>query len=212
MIIVSAILVFAANGFILFLVYRNLKRHMERNSAADDLLTQIRDEIGHIMTELNQVTDRNVGIVEGKMAELSRLLDDTDRKILLLSREKEKLDAGKRYSQLKPPVLILPEDNTEKGNNRENGPELPGLSVLPPDAGLKNTAPVNMAQEERPETPASTETRTSREPGESREPQGFREEAIAMHRQGIDRRLIAKKLQKTIGEIDLIISLEERKG
>jgi len=33
-----------------------------------------------------------------------------------------------------------------------------------------------------------------------------------MYRQGIDRRLIAKKLHKTIGEIDLIISLEERKG
>ena len=203
MTILYALLVLAANGAVVFLVYRSLRKRIDASSAAADLLDQIRAEIGQIMTELNQVTDRNIGLVEGKIAELSRTLEEADKKIVLLSREGEKLSVGKRYSQLKPRVSVLP-GALSRGDEAMGAPEAP--------ASEPEGEPTRGKDEE---TPGRIEGQVGNEAGiqgETPRSAGTREEVVAMHRQGIDRRLIAKKLHKTMGEIDLIISLEERKG
>ncbi len=201
MTILYALLILAANGAVVFLAYRSLRRRIDAASASTDLINQVRAEIGQIITELNQVTDRNIGLVEGKIAELSRTLEEADKKIVLLSREGEKLSVGKRYSQLRPRVSILP-DVVSPVEGAAAAPITPTLSSKPAhrNGGEGPSQILDQAQ--------------SRAQAQVEAPRGAggREEVVAMYRQGIDRRLIAKKLHKTIGEIDLIISLEERKG
>ena len=79
-----------------------LKRQMARSLDATEVLDGIRDEINHLVVQLNQTTDRNVGLTEDCIVRLQKLLDDADRRIALLGRESGKHEMSVRvYDQLK---------------------------------------------------------------------------------------------------------------
>jgi DNA invertase Pin-like site-specific DNA recombinase len=94
-----AFLVLILVGFLL--LYLLLRRRIESRTDASALLAQVRNEVDRIIVELNQTTDRNVSLLEDRLASLADLLAQADKKIGLLRRESEKHDTSTQiYSRI----------------------------------------------------------------------------------------------------------------
>lgn len=189
---IQAIIILAANFILLFFIYKILDRKIKNRLAANKLLQEVRSEVELMVLELNQVTDRNVGLLEERISRLSKLLGEADRKIVTLSKEGEKYSlGGATYNQLRPKSRNPVEQTTEPSDPAKQlfFPEKPEESKTPPEADKPSKI------EETPENLADV-----------------RGEVMRLYKEGIDKRIIASKLKKTMGEIELIISWEERKG
>lgn len=88
-----------AVGFLV--LYLALKKKIEARTDAASVLKQIRDEVDRLIVELNQTTDRNITLIEDKLASLNEQLALADKRIAMLRREAVKDQAGTRvYSNL----------------------------------------------------------------------------------------------------------------
>lgn len=86
-------------GFLV--LYVLLRRRIESRTDASALLAQVRDEVDRLIVELNQTTDRNVSLLEDRLASLADLLAQADKRIALLRRESEKHDTSTQiYTRL----------------------------------------------------------------------------------------------------------------
>jgi hypothetical protein len=85
----------------LVLIYALLRDRVRRATTADSQIAEIREEVSRLLVELNQTTDRNIALLEDKIASLNGELATADKKIGLLRREIEKHDVGTQiYSRL----------------------------------------------------------------------------------------------------------------
>ena len=80
----------------LALVYVVLRERIRRSLSSVSQIREIRDEVDRLIVELNQTTDRNIALVEDRIAALNELLGKADKKIGLLRRETEKHEMGQR--------------------------------------------------------------------------------------------------------------------
>ena len=94
-----------------FLVlYLVLKRLLEKQYSHKAEIARVQAEVEKVIVELNQTTERNIGLIENKIREMETLLDSTDKRLNLLKRESEKHDLSKKvYTQL-----------AEHGNKNKN--------------------------------------------------------------------------------------------
>ncbi|UCF97667.1 MAG: hypothetical protein JSV89_21240 [Spirochaetaceae bacterium] len=84
-----------------FIVYLLLKAKLNKSLDPKAVLESIREEVDRIIVELNSTTDRNITLLEDRVQNLSSLLEQADRKIVVLKREIEKHElSGKVYSEL----------------------------------------------------------------------------------------------------------------
>lgn len=168
---VGTLLLIIANVVVLAAFFFYFRRRIARALESDTIIARVRDEVGQMIVELNETADRNIAVLEERIARLSNLLSDADKRIVVLKKEADKSRAKERvYSQLKPrpaPVEARP----------------PLVDAAPP-AAPKSVEPIR--------------------------PKSLREEVLDLHRQGIEPRTIAARLNKTVGEVELIISLGER--
>jgi hypothetical protein len=81
----------AAGFAVLYLV---LKKKIEARTDSSAILRELRDEIDRIIVELNQTTERNISLIEDRLASLSDHLAQADKRIALLRRESDKHDAS----------------------------------------------------------------------------------------------------------------------
>jgi len=85
----------------LLLIYALLRDRVRRAASSDAHIAEIRDEVSRLLVELNRTTDRNIALIEDRIASLNELLSSADKKIGLLRRETEKHDVGTQiYSRL----------------------------------------------------------------------------------------------------------------
>ena len=80
----------------LLLIYALLRDRVRRATSRDAHIAEIRDEVSRLLVELNRTTDRNIALIEDRIASLNELLSSADKKIGLLRRETEKHDVGPR--------------------------------------------------------------------------------------------------------------------
>jgi hypothetical protein len=116
---------------IVFLVFR---RRINRILEGGELIDTIKDEINHLVVELNQTTERNIGLIEERIGRLQKLVGDADRKIMLLGKESEKVKFGAEvYDRLKKAAPIVhpaaPPKNSF-GDDREQRGD-PDKAVVP---------------------------------------------------------------------------------
>jgi hypothetical protein len=155
----SITLSLALNILVLGAIFLYLNARVTKLLRKDALLDKVREEIEGLVLDLNQTTERNIGLIEDRINTLKRFLDSADKRIVLIGRETEKHETTNR---------------------------------------LYN----NLARKKaRDRTPDDEGTKKSLNP----------EEVIDLHRKGISSGIIAHKLGTTIGEVDLIISLQDRK-
>jgi hypothetical protein len=212
----------------LLLIYVLLRDRVRRATTADSQIAEIRDEVSRLLVELNQVTDRNIALVEERMTALSELLAVADKKLGLLRRESDKHDVGTRiYSRLaegrtprEEEMRGVPRREEMRGVPRRadtRGMSPAATAGLSPaaTAGLSPAAtaglsPAATAAVEAGAVPLAVEL--SETPSPRAELTDARQRVLMLHRAGFSQSLIASRVGMPLGEVELIIALEQRKG
>ena len=107
----SFFLIVSLNLIILFVIYLILKKRIDNSSSAEHVLKSIRDEVDRMLVELNQTADRNIALLESKINDVHDVMEQTDRKIKVLEREKDKQDLSRKiYSELNKSTKVVAEE------------------------------------------------------------------------------------------------------
>ena len=166
-----------------------LLRRVDARMRQDVALDEIKREVAAIVTELNQTTERNIALIEDRISRLEELTDRADRRITALQGIEDRDRAADRtYSRLKPPSLPAEKRLDEYPADGET----PALSDAPDIIQLK------LGQQ------------ASSPGGGVRD--AFREKVRALRRDGLGAEQIASRLGTTVGEVDLVLALDERNG
>lgn len=95
-----------------FLLFLYLRGRIEQQLNATDLLKNVQHEVDAMVRELNVSAERNIGVLEARLAEMEGLLTKADQKVLVLSKELERRERStETYTQLKktlPEVATAP--------------------------------------------------------------------------------------------------------
>jgi hypothetical protein len=221
----------------LVLVYLLLRDRLRRAASSEARIAEIREEVSRLLVELNQATDRNVALMEDRIGVLNEAISTADKKIGLLRRETEKHDVGSRiYSRLAEgrPLQSAEEGELPQGQQPEVRPPKTAPPPVPPLAVELSEKPARAGRSEAAAAPrrgasrdpaASQEMAGARgagapvppraaeagEPGGSR-PGDVRQRVMMLFRAGFSPSLIASRVGAPVGEVELIISLEQRRG
>lgn len=168
-------------GWILFLViFRVVVRRAVRPTR---ILGEIEAEIDSLVTELNGTTERNIRLLEEAILRLKRATDEADKRLRVMQGELKKRD-------------------------EETPPPRPDYSHL---ASRKPISLKVVEEKEESAEPPRTDPRVAEaKPPSSEGNSDIRAEITALARQGIDSRLIASKVGRPVGEVELIISLMQK--
>ena len=94
------------NMVVILLIYFRIRIQVRKSTETSHVLDEIRDDVEALIVEINQITDRNVSIIENRVRQLHRLMEDADKRITLLNRENEKhFSEIPRYNDLKKPGM-----------------------------------------------------------------------------------------------------------
>ncbi len=183
----------------LVLVYLLLRDRLRRAASSEARVAEIREEVSRLLVELNQATDRNVALMEDRIAVLNEALSTADKKIGLLRRETEKHDVGSRiYSRLAEGRPPRPREAEE---TRETAAAPPAPAAPEPVA-----VPVPAAAPAPAAGPPLAVELSGRAAGD------LHQRVMMLFRAGFSPSLIASRVGAPVGEVELIISLEQRKG
>jgi len=215
----------------LVIIWFVLRARISRALEIDGLLSEARKEARLLTIEINETTDRNITLIEDRLAALRDLLAEADRRMGVMRRE-----TGRRqtetdvYSRLgrRVPVgsakamvtgesmtaaISLGEGSASEATDsfREDSRDLVSPAGAEADDGKKSETgsvphvhgdPVPLPLP--PRVPDVITAPTSVIP-----PRGLRDRAIDLHRAGFSADIIAARLGATISEIELLVSLEE---
>lgn len=184
-----------------FLPRRRLRRDLE----IETLTKRLRQEVDALVTELNGTTERNVALLEQQIRRLKEEKQEAARAVGVLKRETETHKAAdKTYSELARirPLQISVED--------PNSPA-PAVSETVQNPGSYPSPIPN-----RPPAPSAKEVSAALNPSATTAARHLqdlspREKALMLHRGGAGSDAIAAELNMSRGEVELIISLHERR-
>jgi len=149
------------------------RRWLASRLAAPRQAADLGEEVGRLVTELNQAAERTVVLLEDRTAALNELLAAADKKIGLLRREIERHETGARvYGQLGGPRA-----RAAAGRGAETGPDQPAAEAAA----------------------APDDARTA-----------MRREIARLARAGLSPAAIAARVGTPLGEVELILALEQR--
>jgi len=228
-------------GGLLF-VYLLLRDRVRRATSVESRMAEVREEVSRLLVELNQATDRNIALMEDKITALNAAISTADKKIGLLRRETEKHDVGSQiYSRLAegrhhraaaavPAAAESAEYRTAEANppstsaggfgDAESAGYRDAESAGYRDAESAGVRDLRPARSSRPplEAPRAVVAR----PAEPTTPLAVelsgaaatdvRQRVMMLYRAGFSPSLIASRVGAPVGEVELIISLEQRKG
>jgi len=184
------------------------RRWLARRLSAPRQAADLGEEVGRLVTELNQAAERNVLLLEDRVAALDGLLAAADKKIGLLARELERHEAGARvYGRLAGPRTRAAAAAAETGAAAPVAAAAPAASAAAPAAApaaaaVAVAAPV--AAVAAPVAAAAAATAT----GDARTV--MRSEIGRLDRAGLTPSAIAARVGAPLGEVELIVSLVRR--
>ncbi|MDR2468596.1 MAG: hypothetical protein LBD22_06525 [Spirochaetaceae bacterium] len=160
-----------------------LRAFVIKKTSAARISQEVREEVQHIITEIDRVTDSNMFLIEQRIEQLKTILTDADRRIGALGREVEARDRrDAAYAELgrkkKPSATSTNKtDGTDKNELFDGGPapEQPVVAV-PPTQYTKQ------------------------------------EQIILLSASGLTPAQISAKLNMTITEIEMVLVLHKKDG
>ena len=207
----------ALNIVVLAIGFVFLHAKLDRKVRPDALLDEIKREVNSIIVELNQTTDRNIGLIEERIESLNAMLEKVDKRLALIRREWEQHEAGARvYTDLK---RVAKQSKSSGGGL----PPVPGASEAPGEPAVGKPRIAEPGAEARSEAhpefasrpsgdsevlPSGSESAKRSQEARSR----VREQVVSLHRKGIAPNIIASRVGSTLGEVELIIALHDGKG
>jgi hypothetical protein len=224
------------NLIVITLVYIHLHRKIGKRQSAGHIISDVRREVDEMIVELNQTTDRNVGVIEERLQRLSRAVDEADKRIRLLQKSTDTFTMNTAtYSKVRPKVRTQETVHTRGGSsdgsgeldfgpardtqekNRSGDPAVRQTAVGEngsgstsageagsPNAGEAGGANTNEAGKGR--SPVSGEAEQTEPASDDR-----RKQVKELYREGMSAELIASRLDATVGEVELMITLMEEK-
>ncbi len=199
----------------LFAIWFILRARVRRFLELESLLSGVREEARALVTELNETADRNVSLVEDRMASLRALLDEADRRIGLAKRELAGRAAEREvYARLnkrrpivpggaEPDIPAAPSRAAPSADAAEGTADGESAAAARADADSAAEAPEGPPPESFPEVTISKErVRPEKSP---------RERALELHRSGFSAQIIAARIGATVAEVELMIEMEERR-
>jgi hypothetical protein len=159
----NTVILIGLNALALVFMFGFFNRKIEKRLESGNLLENVRREIQGIILELNKTTDRNIGLIEERVASLKEFIESADKRIMLINREAEKHELSTQVYNMLRKKSRLPTEDQPQGE------------------------------------------------GVPRRPVSY-EEVMNLYNKGISAGLIANKLGTTIGEVELVISLQAGKG
>jgi hypothetical protein len=210
----------------LFVIWFLIRARVRRYLELENLLAGVREEARSLVLELNETADRNVSLIEDRLAALRSVLDEVDRRIGLERREISSRDKEKEvYARLNKRRPIVPSSELELSGlgSLDRRQEPAGLASEPirldlshetqPSAqpGAQTGAqPASWAAAEGATSDAMPHVELSKAPIVPGRTQ--RDEALDLYRQGFSPDLIAARLGATVSEIELLVEIEERRA
>jgi hypothetical protein len=141
---------------------------------------------------------------------MKEMIDKADSRLSLLQKETDKQTRGAAtYSSVRPRIVQTP------------APEKPVKAEKPAESARGKSAGIEAADEEKEGGTSAAAPKQEAASGTAPEKKKRRESAgtpdkrarvIELHRQGISPDIIASRLDSTIGEVELIITMAEGRG
>ncbi|WP_319561851.1 hypothetical protein [Marispirochaeta sp.] len=172
--------------WILFIVVFRLVH--KRTVRPKKLLTEIESELDSLLVEMNGTTDRNIRLIEDSVRRLKEEVAKADKRIRILQGQNQKRDDIPRtdyvhLARKKPLSIEVVEE------------------------------PVTKAGDSISDSTLATENKsgdTSSRPLDNQTGNSVKEKIIELNKKGIDAKIIAGKVGRPLGEVELIISLSEK--
>jgi hypothetical protein len=186
----SGWVILSINLVLLFVCLLVFRRYVDRRTSQQNALDEVKQEVGAIITELNQTTERNIELVEDRMRRLRELMDGADKRLGALRRHAESDKAADlTYSRLRDQVPLVQHQDEEA----TSAPETESVTQAPVEPKAEPAAePVPDGQSGQPEEVP------------------LRERVKSLYLRGLAPERIAVITGRTVGEVELMISLEER--
>ncbi|AEF83048.1 hypothetical protein [Leadbettera azotonutricia] len=165
--------------------------YIKRRTSRDSILGEIQDEVDSILFRINEITDRDITLLEDREKSLQALLDDADRRLKVYARELDRHEnSGKAYQAL---GLRMQRNGKAADSDLPVPPQtVPAAEAIP----LPAAEPPRFAQAEK-----QIEA----------EPRPIGEQVRDLSLAGFSAPLIASKLGISISEAELAMALLERK-
>ncbi|MDR0730977.1 MAG: hypothetical protein LBF63_04855 [Treponema sp.] len=177
-----------------FFVYAHL--YIRRRTSRESLLAAYREEVDRLIAEIDHATDRDTQLVEERITALRKILEETDRRIALMSRDVEKRrSAAELYTALgtRRPAASAPAEQTLNDLNPAGRP--------PSEPTATEPAPTEQAPTEQTKTPDSAPA-----------PPTLTQRVLELSRQGFAAELIAARLGISRTEVELALTVSRRMG
>jgi len=190
-----------------FVVRARVRRYLD----LENLLDGVREEARALVLELNETADRNVSLVEDRMAALREILAETDRRIVVSRRELSSRENEREvYAKLNKRRPIIPGSVGSlpiiEPASEGKAPEAANVSA--PDAPIRLALePAEAVLSGQRQAPEISVPGNAILPGMTR-----REEALDLYRRGFSADLIAARTGATVAEIELLVEMEERRS
>lgn len=163
--------------FLVFFFYFRYRFNKSFNSRV--ILDEIREEMEDMLRQLNEASERNIMIIEGRIEDLKALIQEADKRISLLKKEEQRGDnMQKAYSGL--------------SKKREISLSLSGRAE-------------DKQQKELFLSDQKTKKNTNESPAQAKS--AVRNKVLELYQQGETAREIAARLGMSLAEVELIISL-----
>ncbi|MFA6508170.1 MAG: hypothetical protein WCT14_18850 [Treponemataceae bacterium] len=217
-------LVFWAASFLYF------RSYLSKRTSSQRILAEFRDEVEKLVAEIDAATDRDVQLVEERMKALRSLLDEAEKRIGTMRREVDRRSSEERaYSELGKRARTMPLFSEDVPQPTRAGTVLPAITLpLPAQSSSPESQPKSMRNNAVSE-PSQPQSPGAETPGEAHEARfirsqmqvipkevPFADRVAELHRAGFSAEIIATRLGKTVGEVELVIALgpkmEQRNG
>jgi hypothetical protein len=211
-----------------------LRWYISRRTAASQLLEEYRDEVFRLISQIDAATDRDSRLVEERIKNLRKILDDTDKRILVYTRELQRsrnseaiyknLGRGIREALDSIPVGQIPTAPQETPAPEKPAPQKP----VSPAEPVSSTESASSGKKARPsavnelpftdEERVPSQTRRSKKQKKNKtantqahaarpEKPGIKMQIAQMAIQGLPPSEIASKLGISSAEVDLALQL-----
>lgn len=208
----SAWLSIAITIVLIVVAFVVLNRNINVRTSQQAALDEIKREVGAIITELNSTTERNVELIEDRISNLERLIEQADRRVGALRRDlASRQGESVTYSHLRRPVDRSGAASAEPSSPPEIGPTSPSSRENRREPGRSAGEPDTRPDDEEIELRFARERAHLRSEGPARGDEPTvppRERVRRLYLQGVPLERIAAIVGKTVGEVELIVSLD----
>jgi hypothetical protein len=195
-VIAAASLILSGFSFLFCFAY------LKRRTGRERILDELGNEINEYIRDVNAITNRDTLLVEDRVKTLKDLLEDTDRRIALLSREITRRQSQEEVyvelGKLRSPIAAAPAAG-------------PAGAVPPAEKAAKTVSSPTGADPKRAAPPAGTYSPRVVRPAVPivPKPPSFSEQVAELYRAGFSPDLIAARLGAAVSEVELAVALVE---